>query len=241
MTPADGIRARNRAAIETEILDVARTHLATHGAAALSLRAIARDVGMVSSALYRYVASRDDLLTLLIIRAYTELADAAQSAHDAVPLDDLVGRHTAICRAVRCWAVANPHDWALLYGSPVPDYDAPGDRTGEPGTRVVLLLSALLAEAGRVGALSERATDTGVEAVARAEQAVGPLLLDPALAGLELSATTLLTGIQSWTLLVGIVSAEVFEQFGSELAWDAVFESTVQTMGDLVLGPSDGG
>src|SRR4051812_33791273 len=65
--PISGIRARNRAAIEAEILDRGREHLAREGAAALSLRAIARDLGMVSSALYRYVASRDDLFTLLIV------------------------------------------------------------------------------------------------------------------------------------------------------------------------------
>lgn len=237
MSPADGIRARNRAAIETEILDVAHAHLADRGAAALSLRAVARDMGMVSSALYRYVAHRDDLLTLLIIRAYTELAEAAQAAHDAVPPSDLIARHGAIAHAVRNWALAHPRDWALLYGSPVPDYDAPEERTTEPGTRVVLLLSALLADASRVGALSERALGVDESAITLAQQAVGPLLTDPALASLQLSASALLAGIQSWTLLVGIVSAEVFDQFGAGPTWDAVFGATVATMRDLVLAP----
>src|SRR5215469_8875396 len=73
-------RERARAEITSEILEAGRRHLATEGAAGLSLRAIARDLGMVSSAVYRYIASRDDLLTRLIVDAYSELADAVDDA-----------------------------------------------------------------------------------------------------------------------------------------------------------------
>ena len=72
--PAPSIRARVRAEMIDEIKTVARRHLATDGAN-LSLRAVARDMGMVSSALYRYFASRDDLLTALIIDAYDKVAE----------------------------------------------------------------------------------------------------------------------------------------------------------------------
>jgi AcrR family transcriptional regulator len=106
---SQGIRARNRAAIEDEILEVGRRHLAKDGAAALSLRAIARELGMVSSALYRYVASRDELLTLLIVAAFNSLGDAVDQAHATVPPNDLAGRWQAIGRALRDWALAHPH------------------------------------------------------------------------------------------------------------------------------------
>ena len=76
MSSVAGIRARNRAAIEGEILRVGREHLASHGAAGLSLRAVARDLGMASSAVYRYVASRDELLTRLIVTAYDAMCVA---------------------------------------------------------------------------------------------------------------------------------------------------------------------
>jgi len=112
--------------MEADIIQVAREHLARHGAAALSLRAIARDLGMASSAIYRYVDSRDELLTRLIVRAFTSLADTVHQAHDAVARDDLVGRWNAVGRAIRDWALENPHDFALIYGSPVPDYVAAG-------------------------------------------------------------------------------------------------------------------
>ena len=76
--PRLGKRARNRAVVEAQILTVAREHLATHGAAGLSLRAVARDLGMVSSGIYRYVESRDELLTRLIVDSYTSLAQTVR-------------------------------------------------------------------------------------------------------------------------------------------------------------------
>lgn len=142
-----GKRARRREQIEVEILRVAREHLALHGAAALSLRAIARDLGMVSSGIYRYVESRDDLLTRLIIDAYRSLADAVSAAHDAVDPNDLDRRWAAIGGALRQWALDQPHDFALIYGSPVPDYQAPAERTSEAGTAVLGLLLRLLQDA----------------------------------------------------------------------------------------------
>jgi len=76
-------RDRARAELTEEIKAVARRHLAEHGSAALSLRAVAREVGMVSSAVYRYFPSRDDLLTTLIIDAYAAVGDAAAAAASA--------------------------------------------------------------------------------------------------------------------------------------------------------------
>src|SRR5215212_10452622 len=122
---APGVRARVRAELTREIAEVARQHLASDGAAALSLRAVARELGMASSAVYRYFPSRDDLLTRLIIDGYDDLGAEAEGADDpaAPPLE----RWLSVCRAVRTWALAHPHEYALLYGSPVPGYRAPTD------------------------------------------------------------------------------------------------------------------
>src|SRR5271167_4141551 len=102
-----GKRQETREKIEARIIELGRRHLVTEGAAGLSLRAVARDLGMVSSAVYRYVASRDDLLTLLLVDAYSELADAVDRARDAMPemwSDDVV----TIAHAARDWAIAHP-------------------------------------------------------------------------------------------------------------------------------------
>src|SRR5204863_7108285 len=118
-------RERIRAELTAEIANAARRQLAEVGAAALSLRAVARELGMASSALYRYFPSRDDLLTRLIIDGYDDLGAAAEPADD--PTAPPGERWRAVCRAVRTWALAHPHEYALLYGSPVPGYRAPAD------------------------------------------------------------------------------------------------------------------
>src|SRR5689334_6273551 len=137
---AAGVRARVRAEMTEEIKTVARRHLASEGAN-LSLRAVARDLGMASSAVYRYFASRDELLTALIIDAYDAVGAAAERAVRDVPghTEKLV----AVGLAVREWALAEPHQWALIYGSPVPGYQAPPDTIG-PATRVILLIVSIV-------------------------------------------------------------------------------------------------
>src|SRR6188472_658153 len=127
MPTAKGVRERARAEITAEIVRAGRRQLATDGAAALSLRAVARELDMVSSAVYRYVASRDDLLTILIIEAYDALGGVVEAASAPGRGRTPAGRFLAAGRAVRTWAVAHPHEFALLYGSPVPGYEAPPD------------------------------------------------------------------------------------------------------------------
>src|SRR3954466_7879335 len=99
-SPAQGVRGGARAQRVVEIKGIAREHLAVDGPN-LSLRAVARDLGVVSSAVYRYFASRDELLTALILDAYTALADAIETAEAAVPRSNLAGRWTAVGRAAR--------------------------------------------------------------------------------------------------------------------------------------------
>src|SRR5689334_25159174 len=101
-----GKRQDTRDRIERHIIELGRRHLVTEGAAGLSLRAIARELGMVSSAVYRYVANRDDLLTLLLVDAYSELSDAVDRASAGASLGpDWRARLLAMARAGRAWAV----------------------------------------------------------------------------------------------------------------------------------------
>lgn len=137
-------RRESRERIETQIIELGRRHLVDRGAAGLSLRAIARELGMVSSAVYRYVSSRDQLLAMLLADARSDLADAVERARDAMPelwSDDVI----AIAHAARGWALAHPAGWALLYGSPAPGDPAATDDT-PPSNRVVgALLDAVAA------------------------------------------------------------------------------------------------
>jgi AcrR family transcriptional regulator len=114
----------------TEIKDTARRILVAEGVDGLSLRAIAREMGMTAPALYRYFPSREDLVVHLIADLYGELAEAMAAARDAQGPEDTPGRLSAACRAFRQWAVGHPREFALLFGSPIPGLEA-GRRGGE--------------------------------------------------------------------------------------------------------------
>src|SRR5271154_5481455 len=217
-------RRDSRERIEAQIIELGRRHLVEHGATGLSLRAIARDLGMVSSAVYRYVSSRDELLTLLLVDAYSELADAVDRARDAMSevwSDDVA----AIAHAARDWAIAHPASWALLYGSPVPGYHAPADRTVGPGTRVVgALFDAVAAgiATGDIKLTNQPAPQPISSDFERIRQEFGFPGDD-----LVIAKCFLL-----WAAVVGAISLEVFGQYGTDTLTDpaAVFDTQMRLL-----------
>ncbi|WTP59439.1 TetR/AcrR family transcriptional regulator [Streptomyces phaeochromogenes] len=132
-------RERYRAQVRTEIKERAWEQIATAGATALSLNAIAKQMGMSGPALYRYFAGRDELITELIRDAYSSLADALRTAAESGA--DLA----ALAHALREWALADPHRYFLIYGTPVPGYHAPDDVTGIAKGIMATLLDACAA------------------------------------------------------------------------------------------------
>src|ERR1700749_2644516 len=125
-------RERARAELTREIKEEARRRLAETGAPELSLRAVARELGMVSSALYRYFPSKDDLLTALIIDAYNAVGDVAEQAAAGAGAQPRAA-WLAVCHAIRAWALEHPHEYALIYGSPVPGDRGPAGAVGPRG------------------------------------------------------------------------------------------------------------
>ncbi|MDR3032448.1 MAG: TetR/AcrR family transcriptional regulator [Kitasatospora sp.] len=206
MSAIKGARERARAEITAAIKDEARRRLAEDGAAKLSLRAVARELGMVSSAVYRYYASRDELLTALIIDAYDAVGAATEKAVEAAPPDDPAAAWTAACRAVRRWALDHPHEFTLIHGSPVPGYSAPQDTTG-PAARVGLALIAVVRAAYDSGRLREPADDVPGPVADDIRQ----LLTGLGIEGLPVPVATRL--IAAWAQLHGLVAFEVFGQF----------------------------
>src|SRR6185437_3460976 len=205
-------RERARAEITAEILDAARGHLATDGAPALILRAIARDLGMASSALYRYFKSRDELLTRLIIDAYDALGAAAEVAEATVDRNDLAGRFAATCTAVRDWSLAHPNEYALIYGSPVPGYAAPAD-TVRPASRVTTLLLRIIVEAAAAGRIpAADIKDAETQPVAGALAPIRSYLPPGVPAPLVQRA------LMVWTNLFGVISFELFGQLHNVVA-----------------------
>ncbi|MEU2226170.1 TetR/AcrR family transcriptional regulator [Streptomyces sp. NPDC018347] len=203
MSTAQGARARARREVTAAIKEAARRQLAAEGAARLSLRAVARELGMVSSALYRYFPSRDELLTALIIDAYDSVGEAAERARDAAADAPPPARWTAVCEAVRDWALAHPHEYALIYGSPVPGYSAP-DTTVRAAARVGMALIGIVRDAHQGPGLT--APPLAAELRPEAARLAGDLAPD-------LSPEAAVALVAAWAQLFGLVGFEVFGQF----------------------------
>lgn len=187
------------------ILRAGRSQLAERGADKLSLREIARELGVASSAVYRYVSSRDELLTILLIDSFTDLADAVDAAGGCRELTP-AGQLRTVAEAMRRWALDHPAQWALLYGSPVAGYSAP-ETTVPSGIRVMRLVAEILSQGSRTASATE--LSAGHEKVLR--EAIEE-------AGLGMDPSTLAEALVAWMSLVGVISGEVFGQLGAELA-----------------------
>ena len=222
-----GARAEARAALTEEIKATARQHVAAEGAAALSLRAVARELGMVSSAIYRYFPSRDDLLTALIIDAYDSIGRAAGAALRVK--GSFEKRWLAMAGAIRSWALTNPHDFALIYGTPVTGYVAPTD-TVAPAQRAAFAALTLVVEAVIAG---EVVPSTGLSI----PRAVRSDLTDVRhLAAPGVPDEVLVRTLVAWTQLFGHISFELFGQLENVIHdRDAFFEVTTRQTAAYVL------
>ncbi|MFG2670142.1 TetR/AcrR family transcriptional regulator [Streptomyces sp. NPDC048445] len=220
VTVPQTLRQRRRAAATREILDAAEQHIAQSGPAALSLRAVARGLGMTVQALYHYFPSREALVTELIAKAYGDLADAVQAAVDTAP-DDTASDDTApsgtapdepglprlviAAEGYRRWAVAHPERFQLLYGTPLRDYAAPVEG---PTTQAMRRMSSIFERemfdgftVAQLAAAETPALSPELRAYLEQLPHYGPGRLPPPATALLLSA---------WGHLNGLVILEVF-------------------------------
>jgi AcrR family transcriptional regulator len=219
-------RARVRQATVEEIKAVARAQMAAEGTAGVTLRAIAREMGMTAPALYRYFGSRDDLVTALVTDAYNALADAMEAAVEAAGPGRHAERLRAAFSAFRTWGLEHPTEFALIFGSPIPGYVAP-EATRPAGLRYTDLLGRLLAEAYADGALDPARIDLRVppelarqvEAFQRRRGAAG------------LPAPVLAFGMGAWARLHGLVTLEVFGHLAPAIGdGAALFEQELEAI-----------
>jgi AcrR family transcriptional regulator len=212
-TPRDFARIE----LTRSILAVGRAQLAAVGPGELSLRAVARDLGMASSAVYRYFPSRDHLITALLVECYDESGAAVEAADDAVARSRYRKRWLVMAGALRDWARANFHEYALLYGSPVPGYAAPED-TIVPAQRVPARLLGLMADA-EIAALP-----LGAPAM-KVPRAVS-VSFRPIASQYEcISDERMVRALMAWATLIGQISLELFGHLHQGvLDYDAHFD-----------------
>ncbi|GLY81365.1 TetR/AcrR family transcriptional regulator [Actinoallomurus iriomotensis] len=192
-------RARYREQVRDEIKAHAWTQVATTGASALSLNAIAKQMGISGPALYRYFRNRDELITELVLDAYRDLYDTWRAA--VTPGDSPEARLAAMASALRRWALATPHRYLLIYGTPVPGYAAPPEATELAAGLMALLLDAFAETEGK--AENEAATALEHHLATHRQWAAD----HPA------PPSALRRALTFWTRLHGVVSLEVAGHF----------------------------
>jgi AcrR family transcriptional regulator len=227
MSAPSRARARVRAELTREILVAAHEEVAAAGAAGLSLRAVARRLEMAPSALYRYFPNRDALLTALIIDAYEAVgAAAAGAAASAGPA--ALDRWLAVASRVREWGHGHPHEWALVYGSPVPGYQAPRDTVAASlvVTRVMVDIFAAAVPPGAPPPTWLPRAPAGLGEIVRPIEAD----LFPGRSPEAVAAAVL-----AWTLLLGMVSFELFGHYVEATTdFAALFDYEMRVVGRLV-------
>ena len=218
-------RAAARAAQTATIKEVARRLVARRGVAGLSLREVAREMGVVSSALYRYFATRDDLLTALILDAYNDLGATVERA-DARHADASSRvRWRAVARALRSWALRHPHEFALIYGTPVPGYHAPVE-TIAAATRFSGTLARILND-------DRRRSHRRAPASPTPEHARFLVLANVREAMPDVDPDDYVRALMAWTQLVGFVSFELFGHYvGSVRNAARMYDVVVEELAD---------
>jgi AcrR family transcriptional regulator len=224
--PSATRRARQRQATLGEIKSLARQQLAEHGTGALNLRAIARQMGTASSALYRYFPSQDDLITALCVDAYESGADAMAAARDQMPGGDHAGRWLAVCGAFRQWALANRADFALIAGTPVPGYRASPEATGPAAARHTGVPAGVYIAAVEAGAADPGRTHVPPDLP------TGPILRDLT-SRVGLAPTNQVAAIvaSAWASVRGFLSMEIFgslPQFITDT--DTLYQAHIRTI-----------
>lgn len=183
-----------------EIKALARRQMAEGGTASLSLAGIARAMELTPPALYRYYASRDELITALIVDAYEALAQAVGAGAAAVPAGRHGARLLAGLRAYRAWALASPGDFQLIFGNPIPGYIAPAEVTTPAARKALALLLGALQAAHAAGELREPPPDGA------------PAMALPAIPGQlsDVAPAVLAYGVSGWARVHGLVMLELF-------------------------------
>jgi AcrR family transcriptional regulator len=199
--PPSTPRKRFRAQIRDEIKQAALRQLATQGPAGVSVNAIGKELGVSGPALYRYFSSRDELLTELVIDAYGDLATALRDVIDETPNQPTRRRFGTFARTYRGWALAQPHRYQLLFGPPLPGYDAHAERLIEAAQALMdLLIRTLPAPSNTLRPTKPFAAELTRWANARGAQ------VDP---------STALHAVLTWSHMHGFVSLEIAGNYAS--------------------------
>jgi AcrR family transcriptional regulator len=199
-------RERQHVAIREEIKAVARKLMGQHGTAGISMRGIAGEMGIKAPGLYYYFDNRDALITALILDAFNALADALEEARDGAAGESVEKRLMAVLKMYRTWALAHPVDFQLIYGNPIPGYEAPREVTLPAVVRGFRLIVGLITEAVKGGEwmplpqFESVPAELGAHLEAMVERD-----------GYDVSLLALYLAVVGWSRIHGIIMLELFD------------------------------
>lgn len=212
---------RRRAATRAEIKAAARDQLVSGGPGSISLRAVARDMGLTAPALYRYYPALDSLVLELCTDLYTELRLACEAERDKVPNDDLIKRLQVMCREFRRWVLSHPPETALMFGPPLPGVEQFIDQCSE------------LQNAGRC--FGQMFIDPMLALFFQGRLPAPKMPVGPLREHGELPEPVAAFFLSSWTRVYGVIMSEAF----GHLSWAvsdgaALFEAELQALTEVL-------
>lgn len=217
--------------LSQRIIEITWEQIAENGAAALSLRAIARQLHITAPAIYNYFSRRDDLVTALIIHAYSSLGDAQFEALRSIPETNHHERLRAIGLAYRQWAISYPQRYQLIFGTPIPGYHSPEEKTMPSAARSLSALIQVLEDARQASQwtqIAEYEIPISLQEQLKNWQAVFP----------EAHIGTLYLALVIWSRVHGMVSLEIGNQYPSFIHQpDLIYSQEINLLVSYYLQP----
>jgi AcrR family transcriptional regulator len=222
-------RDRNRVDTDRSIRTVARTLLVSRGRQGVTLRAIAREMGITAPALYRYYDSFEDLIRHVCTDICADLTAELAAGLAAVPDEDPPGQVFAVCRGFRAWAVRHPQEFSLVFATPASGQ--PTDCTPDPFGRIFLTVAARVLTGRHLAVPPDHEVPENLHADLAEFRAT--LINTLAETGIELPEHLFPLGaaytmVRFWVRLYGQVALEVFGRLPFSVSVpEVMFESMV--------------
>jgi AcrR family transcriptional regulator len=215
--------------LQAAIKEAAWQQIAQKGAAALSLRAVARSLGITAPAIYNYYPRRDDLVTALIVEAFDSLGDALIEAAQACAQSDFAERITQAGYAYRQWALTYPQRYNLIFGTPIPGYEAPMEITQPAAARSLSVLITIIDQSHEAGKLNLTSFEVR-------EPLLGQIEAWKTIVNSQAHTDAHALALILWTRIHGVVSIELYQQFPPPISnASALFEMEIAALRKLFL------
>lgn len=183
-------------------METAWQQVAENGIGSLSLRGIARELGITAPAIYNYFPRRDDLINALVMEAFGSFADALETASNDHDPNDHAGRYLALGYAYRAWALSHPRHYMFIFGTPIESVNFTPE-VGLTSIRSFLVLMSVIGDALDAGAIRPAAGYVRISPIMAAHTKLFDEL------GISYAPEVFYLAMETWSFIHGLVSLEL--------------------------------